>query len=707
MNVKLLRWGYVLGMSLILTAIAYFFAANWGGLERNEKLLLSTSLTLLFYIGWFFFQQIHWIHQQFMSKLFLLAGVISFGVSTALIGQIYNSHADSYMLFVIWLIPALLISLVSRYQPLYVLSYVLFHIAVWFYREQVMKWDDMDICFVIFAVVNLLLFAALELGLMRSPILKFMSFVVFHLSMLWLSIVSDWDAWANLLYVLLLAYGFYYLYQVKKHDFFFILQLIVVGIYLFSLFVKLLIHLEVPELFLFFGLVLSAAVIYSGIRLATFLKEKSFYQKIQEPLIVCLTVLSSSVGFICFIGLFALMGGLDFVESANIIFFLSVLTFGIAGWRIRSHRHKIIGNTLLTFGCMVSALVLTFSHSALLAIWLALVGWVIYLVPSRAAHLFLFFAFEGTLYYQFDELGLHWSITLASLIGLNIVIAYYGAVTSKVNLSRSLYQHGFFYGLFFLFLLTFAPWDYPIVGYMVNIIFFVLVTGLIFWLFQRRYLYEFRVIAFFWVLFVVYKYYDLAWKLLHKSISFLLIGAILLGVIRYIDLKWGSKPKGKPTFASKVKIWSIILVIAIQGVITGYQVFDNESTLRNGEQIKLEIVPLDPRSLLQGDYVILNYSISRIEVPDLPDYSEKVRVVLQVNQKGLHEFKQIYREGMDLAEDEVVINGVVVGSERVEYGIENYFVPEGTGLETEQEAKFVYVRVSAKGDAIIERLSPE
>ena len=631
MNMKLIRWGYVLGISLILTAMIYFFAANWAGLERSEKLILSTSLTLLFYIGWFVFQRIHWIHQQFMSKLFLLAGVISFGVGTALIGQIYNSHADSYMLFTIWLVPALLMSLVSRYQPLYVLSFILFILAVWFYREQVMNWDDMGVSFIIYAVVNLFLFAAIEWGLIRSPILKFMSFGVFHLSLLWLSIISDLDVWANLIYVPLLAYGFYYFYQVQKQDLYFILQLLVGAIYLFSLFVKLLIHLEVPELFLFFGLLASAGIVYSGIRLATFLKEKSFYQKFQEPLIVCLTVLASSVGFTCFIGLLGLMGGFDLGGIANVIFFLSIITFGISGWWIRTQRHKIIGNTLLTFGCMVSALALTFSHSILFIIWLALFGVVIYLVPSRSAHLFLFFAFEGTLYYQLDELGVHWSITLISLVCVNIIIAYYGLISSQVILSRSLYQYGFFYGLFFLFLLTFAPWDHPFIGYLVNIGFFVLVTGLMFWLFQRRYMYEFRVMAFFWFLFVVYKYYDLAWKLLHKSISFLLIGLIIVGVIRYIDLKWGKTGKGKGNLSSaaKFKVWSIILVIAIQGVITGYQVIDNESTLRNGEQIKLEIVPLDPRSLLQGDYVILSYSISRLEVVNLPEYGEKVQVVLR------------------------------------------------------------------------------
>lgn len=68
-----------------------------------------------------------------LTRWLLVGGAVSFGAAVALIGQIYNSHADSYLLFVIWLIPSLLLAVITRYQPFAILSYVLFMLSYWFY----------------------------------------------------------------------------------------------------------------------------------------------------------------------------------------------------------------------------------------------------------------------------------------------------------------------------------------------------------------------------------------------------------------------------------------------------------------------------------------------------------------------------------------------------------------------------------------------
>jgi uncharacterized membrane-anchored protein len=128
--------------------------------------------------------------------------------------------------------------------------------------------------------------------------------------------------------------------------------------------------------------------------------------------------------------------------------------------------------------------------------------------------------------------------------------------------------------------------------------------------------------------------------------------------------------------------------------------------------VKLELQPIDPRSLLQGDYVRLNYTIS--ELPDevgqqLDDQhiQGRVEIVLAKNDQGLHEFNRIYTDGETLRSDEIVINGKKESYSwnEINYGIENYFVPEGSGLEVEQNAHFAYVRVGSNGNAMLERLS--
>ncbi|MDW8516264.1 DUF2157 domain-containing protein [Priestia flexa] len=98
MRQNLVKLGYLLGISLVLAGILYFFASNWQGFDRYTKIALSMAMMLLFY-GSGFVSRMLLPHQAFLSHWLLVASSISFGLSTALVGQIYNSHADGYWLF--------------------------------------------------------------------------------------------------------------------------------------------------------------------------------------------------------------------------------------------------------------------------------------------------------------------------------------------------------------------------------------------------------------------------------------------------------------------------------------------------------------------------------------------------------------------------------------------------------------------------------
>lgn len=63
----------------------------------------------------------------------------------------------------------------------------------------------------------------------------------------------------------------------------------------------------------------------------------------------------------------------------------------------------------------------------------------------------------------------------------------------------------------------------------------------------------------------------------------------------------------------------------LQVGFVSYQSITNETLLKEGTLIKVKLVPVDPRSLLQGDYVILRYDISTISDLDNPSvWNEKV-----------------------------------------------------------------------------------
>jgi len=59
----------------------------------------------------------------------------------------------------------------------------------------------------------------------------------------------------------------------------------------------------------------------------------------------------------------------------------------------------------------------------------------------------------------------------------------------------------------------------------------------------------------------------------------------------------------------KAPIWLVgVFVIALLGAVN-YKVQQFEDVLATGKAIVLKIAPVDPRSLMQGDYMVLNYAI--------------------------------------------------------------------------------------------------
>ena len=146
--------------------------------------------------------------------------------------------------------------------------------------------------------------------------------------------------------------------------------------------------------------------------------------------------------------------------------------------------------------------------------------------------------------------------------------------------------------------------------------------------------------------------------------------------------------------------WVAVSVVALlQTAALGYMVFDRMSLLAHGREIVAEVIPVDPRDLFRGDYVILGYSFGRGEVP-VPEgtvQGDKVYVTLKPTAPGQWEPVAADSSYPSLVggPDNVVLKGIVsyVGhpdpagppKAAVRYGIESYFVPEGTGRELEKK----------------------
>ena len=150
--------------------------------------------------------------------------------------------------------------------------------------------------------------------------------------------------------------------------------------------------------------------------------------------------------------------------------------------------------------------------------------------------------------------------------------------------------------------------------------------------------------------------------------------------------------------------------IAFWVVVAGQLVFllgfiaVKEVSLRTGTEVVLQTVPVDPRSLLQGDYAILDYEIANLP-PFMQDdpVGETVYIVLQEDADVWRE--AWYADSLRLVEGEVFIKGRVDRKGHTDFGIGTYFVPEGTGhiIERAQDVKVV-VKLDADGNAIIKQV---
>lgn len=134
-------------------------------------------------------------------------------------------------------------------------------------------------------------------------------------------------------------------------------------------------------------------------------------------------------------------------------------------------------------------------------------------------------------------------------------------------------------------------------------------------------------------------------------------------------------------------------------------------TLSAGTPVLLKASPVDPWDVFRGEYVRLEYDITWIKGPDLDsNRRQDVYVVLEKGDK--------YWQAAGISLDKPVLTGEQIfikgsadyynefkGEYHVSYGIESYFVEEGTGIGL-QQAKVLdaQVKVDRFGSAVIEKI---
>ena len=169
--------------------------------------------------------------------------------------------------------------------------------------------------------------------------------------------------------------------------------------------------------------------------------------------------------------------------------------------------------------------------------------------------------------------------------------------------------------------------------------------------------------------------------------------------------------------------WGLLAAFLLQTMLLAWLIVDRAMLLSGGKEISLSVVPVDPRELFRGDYVVLSYAISRLDEFDLDgdsDFNNGDSIYVRLEPDGeswraLAIFHEEPSSGFflrgtvkrrrgssgdcDAAECRILA---------VEYGLERFFVPEGEGRELEalrnDQKMSIIASVGDNGRSALKRL---
>ncbi len=150
-----------------------------------------------------------------------------------------------------------------------------------------------------------------------------------------------------------------------------------------------------------------------------------------------------------------------------------------------------------------------------------------------------------------------------------------------------------------------------------------------------------------------------------------------------------------------MKKYSRILITTNLILLLGYfnwSVYKKEQILKNGHLVLLQLVPVDPRSLIQGDYMRLNYKEAS---SDLPDDQTDTRgyAILQTDSNQVGKIVRLQNTLEPVNGNELVIKYKII-NKRLFLGAESFFFEEGQDT-LYQKAMYGGLKVDDKGQSLL------
>jgi len=158
---------------------------------------------------------------------------------------------------------------------------------------------------------------------------------------------------------------------------------------------------------------------------------------------------------------------------------------------------------------------------------------------------------------------------------------------------------------------------------------------------------------------------------------------------------------------SKIVIGMLVVILALMN----FSIFTKEQHLKQGDTIYLKLAPVDPRSLMQGDYMALRFEIteqldeyfSLLNNKDAPK-AHNGKIVVQLDKNNIGTFQSIYK-GQSLQNNERLLN-YRVRNNTIKLASNAFFFQEGNA-EYYAQARYGEFKVNKQGELLLNALFTE
>jgi uncharacterized membrane-anchored protein len=149
-------------------------------------------------------------------------------------------------------------------------------------------------------------------------------------------------------------------------------------------------------------------------------------------------------------------------------------------------------------------------------------------------------------------------------------------------------------------------------------------------------------------------------------------------------------------------VFIITNLLLLLGYIN-YSIYAKEKILTEGNLVLLRLAPVDPRSLIQGDYMQLSYEISNGFENPVP---RKGYCIVMTDSNGVAKRVRFQQNLQPLSGPELAIAYSRRNSWTFKIGAESYFFQEGDA-EKFTNAKYGGLRIDGSGNSVLVGLFDE